>query len=184
MKTRTFNPFIILIIGVIIYNLRSFFPNSHHENMLKYKTEMHSQISVPWQLDKVIKSFILDAEKYGVTDDRVFCLDEINIYKDNNESWGETEQWVKKGVLHGRINIRESILDDSVGLKWVVYHELGHWYGLEHSEEAGIMMDGYGKEISEWVTPYKFDVLTWKLFNKIREVNGQEKVIYQGIEEN
>lgn len=172
---------IVFIIGT--YFKTHFMKNTIHEDILKYKTVLHNDLGVPKALSAAVKSFIIDAETYGVSKDRIFCLDSINICADDDQTYGETQMWVSHGVMHGQINIRESILKDSVGTKWVVYHELGHWYGLEHTHDSGIMDDGYSTVISPYITPHKFDVFAWDLFMQIRELDGLEKVDYKGIEE-
>lgn len=132
-----------------IYN-----PVNHIHKCTKYK------LMVAHDLMPYFNSFISDCEKYNVKSDHAYCLQWIKLY-DSNYEQGITN------LLYGTIKINDELIGDTIGMKFVVYHELGHWFGLDH--KSGTMMNAnYNKhEDMEWVRD-NWDELVEEHFNKIK----------------
>jgi len=104
-------------------------------------------------LEPYIEEFREDCEEYGWDPDHV---DELNIiaFGDPDQMEGDDLQGVcytNKGEIYLNANLYYE--GDTKGIKHVLYHEFGHWYGLGHSS-SGIMKSGYctcsAKEGKEW----------------------------------
>lgn len=116
-------------------------------------------LSMQAQLDPYFDEFIKDCAAYGVKSDHVFCLRGMG-FSESNEDQGYTDY--TNEVI--RINYR--LLNDTIGLRFVLYHELGHWLGLRHSE--GIMKDCYGPSDTQWVED-NWDALKEQYFKKLKQ---------------
>jgi Zn-dependent peptidase ImmA (M78 family) len=73
------------------------------------------------------------------------------------------------------IDINTHLIEDTIGMRFVVYHELGHWFGLDHSD--GIMQKSYNtKDDQLWVRENWRELLN-KHFARIKRL--QEARIYR-----
>lgn len=65
--------------------------------------------------------------------------------------------------------INDRLAKDSIGMKFVIYHELGHWFGLDHSN--GIMKENYSSSDTEWVKE-NWSELVENYFNKLKTIQN------------
>lgn len=138
---------------VAFSSCRSDLPKKKYQNCTKEELAMSSHI-VPY-----FDSFIDDCKRRNIKYDHAYCL-----------------QWMRFGHLHGMqgetdidcgtIEINEYLEEDSIGMRFVIYHELGHWFGLEHSD--GIMQESYNARDTEWVKE-NWDTLLDDYFTKLKQ---------------
>lgn len=104
-------------------------------------------------------SYIEDCKKHNINYDHIYCLDWMQ-FGDLNHLQGLTD------LYDGTIEFKRVLTEDTIGMKFVVYHELGHWMGLEHSN--GIMKYFYNtNEDMEWAKN-NWDELVADYFNKLK----------------
>jgi hypothetical protein len=124
--------------------------------------------------EQVLNDFIADAEKNGLDSEEVIehikTLDAIII--------GDLEEYGLLGVtiykdeplsptgMRGVIVINYYLLLNPDLYKLTLYHELGHWFGLDHCKCDGIMMDKYKPKKVQGVYE-KWDKKVKKLMHKI-----------------
>lgn len=123
-----------------------------------YQNCTKDELNISPNLVPYFNSFVDDCELYGLKYDHAYCLN-----------------WIRMGHLrgiqgetcldNGTIEINEHLKEDSIGMKFVVYHEIGHWYGLDHSD--GIMKPNYNSDDTEWVRE-NWDALLEDYFNKLK----------------
>lgn len=119
-------------------------------------------LAIAPELLPYFESFIEDCESRGINSDHAYCLQHIGLHHCKSlmhRVQGETD------FECGTIEINNLLLSDKVGTKFVVYHELGHWMGLRHSE--GIMKESYSSSDSALVAE-KWDELMEDYFNKLK----------------
>lgn len=115
-----------------------------HKVIVKHKTECNDSIVImnP-DLIPAFDCFVADCKAYEVNYDHLYCLDKICEW-DLHNTQGLTDFDTDCVVID------EDLIKDSIGVKFVMYHELGHWMGLNHSE--GIMKSSYStKHDQQWV---------------------------------
>lgn len=115
-------------------------------------------------LDKKIipyfESFIIDAQKHDFNSEHVYCIKYFGLAKSN--LWqGQTN------FFSECIYVNEKLLADSIGTKFVVYHEIGHWLGLEHTN--GIMQPSYSSKYHSLYIQENWEILLNDYFIKIKE---------------
>jgi len=87
------------------------------------------------ELIPYIREFQEDCEIYGWDPKYLYRLRTIEISDDLDVN----------GITYlnsGEIYINYNLLDNETGLRMVIYHELAHWYGLDHID-YGIMQPNY-----------------------------------------
>ena len=107
-------------------------------------------------------SFIADSKKYNFEYDHAYCLDWIK-FGHSHKIQGITD------LCDGTIQINDRLAKDSIGMKFVIYHELGHWFGLNHS--TGIMKENYNESDTELVKE-NWDKLVKNYFNKLKSIQN------------
>jgi hypothetical protein len=136
-----------------------------HKSKHGHSTTTHqckdSLVVMSAELEGYFDSFVTECKIRGINYDHLYCLDEV--YKgDLNRLQGLTD------FNNCSITIDSSLLQDTLGTKFVMYHELGHWMGLEHGE--GIMKANYNtNDDYEWVLA-NWDQLVEDHFNKLKEI--------------
>ena len=133
---------IVIFIGILFFGfafgiyISNSHPNKHFNNYSKsdFSKCMKSELSMSPELVPYFESFIEDCKQHNINCDHVYCLDWIRFEHSNYEQ-GITDSY-NKNIL-----INENLLKDSVGMKFVLYHEIGHWLGLHHSN--GMMKTSY-----------------------------------------
>lgn len=125
--------------------------------------EIHDQctkesLAMQVQLDPYFDEFIKDCESHGVKSDHVYCLKGMG-FSTRMDCNGYTD------YSDEVIRINAGLLDDPIGLRFVLYHEIGHWLGLRHSD--GIMKDSYGPSDTQWVQD-NWDTLKREYFEKLK----------------
>ena len=119
---------------------------NYYYTMGQYDTTM---VEVDPRIEPYVKEFMVDAEYYG--------YDANHVYKLNSIVFGNLEDVELDGEvkdLHGvcisrclqdktigNIILSEKLIGNDNGLRVILYHELGHWYGKEHLP----VMNSYGK---------------------------------------
>lgn len=116
------------------------------------------ELTISPDLIPYFNAFVDDCELQGLKYDHAYCL-----------------TWIRMGHLQGiqgetcfddgTIQINEDLLKDTIGIKFVVYHEIGHWYGLDHS--TGIMKPNYNSSDTEYVRE-NWDELLNDYFTKLK----------------
>lgn len=137
-----------IILGIIAMILLT----SCDNNSEPHGTYVHSKI-LPY-----VEEFQEDCIKYGWDPNHVYKLNKITFGNEYlmeiNHVNGLCIHKKKLILIHPKFKYC-----DNRGLRHVVYHELGHWYGKDHSER-GIMYQGYSScnEYSEdvWKAMVKF----------------------------
>ncbi len=115
---------------------------SCNESENRYQNCTKSELAISTNIVPHFNSFIEDCKVYDVNYDHAYCLKYIRFARSN--SWqGQTD------LENGTIEINQGLIDDSIGMKFVIYHELGHWYGLDHSD--GIMKVNYNSSDIKWI---------------------------------
>lgn len=122
-----------------------------------YKNCTKSELAMSPDLVPYFDSFIEDCKKRNINYDHAYCLDWMRFYHSHSVQ-GLTD------LHNGTIEINEHLLEDSIGMKFVVYHEIGHWFGLEHSN--GIMKKNYNSNDTEYVRE-NWNELAENYFNKL-----------------
>lgn len=178
MNNKFFVYALLTLLTLIIYTkIKSYLDVPLNEFIQKYPSPKHYDIPVDSSLEKVLKEFNDDCNTYGIDPSRIMFLDSIIVVNDNDKIFGEVDIKIKNDTLHGVVRIQKKAFHDSLSIRWIVYHELAHWYGLEHSN--GIMEDGYTIEVITIIEPGDWDLLVWDLFNKIRVNNKLLKTKYK-----
>lgn len=148
------------LIGIAdIFN--TYFGEKNYKIDQAYCTD--STITMSPELIPYLNSFIADCKHYGLKYDHAYCLNSMRFgypYK----AQGVTD------FDNCSIKINRYLADDSVGMKFVIYHELGHWFGLNHSK--GIMQSSYNtREDMEWARD-NWQELSFNHFLKLKEINN------------
>ncbi len=112
------------------------------------------QIAIDRDLVPYFKIFMDDAAAHNCDVDRMYKIQAIGFDKAVGRMGcqGVTSMFDEKDTLRGMINFRERLfLTDSIGFLFVMYHEFGHWLGLEH-DEIQMMKRSYTTEDDKaWV---------------------------------
>ncbi len=102
-------------------------------------------LSIHQEIEPYLDLFIEDAKKHGFDYSMVYDLDDITLTNFRERGlMGLTNIWYDWDNRRGRIQMDEEFYmrDDSLEFRAVLYHEIGHWYGLEH--EDCFIMHGHG----------------------------------------
>jgi hypothetical protein len=95
------------------------------------------QIEIDKDLVPYFNIFMEDAATHNCDVDRMYKVQAIGFDKSVGKMGcqGVTSMFKYEDTLRGMINFRERLfLTDSIGFLFVMYHEFGHWLGLEHDE--------------------------------------------------
>lgn len=150
--------FILLIIKAIVFLTNSVFLTNANKNRDHKCTK--SQFAIDSKLVPFYNSFIKDASDHGIKKDHIFCINKI--------TWGTSYDC--QGVTsfdNNTIHINEWLSEDTVGTRLVFYHELGHWFGLGHSE--GIMAKSYNSERDSAYVRENWNELVNNYFIKLKD---------------
>jgi Zn-dependent peptidase ImmA (M78 family) len=107
------------------------------------------------------EAFIEDCELRGINSDHAYCLEYIHLGHPRG-CQGITD------LENGTIEINEHLSEDKVGTKFVVYHELGHWFGLGHASGRNIMKVSYDSYKDSAMVAENWDELMDDFFNEIK----------------
>jgi len=136
-------------------------------------------VPVNFRLQKLFEEFNKDACKYNMDIDYSY-LDEI-VTGTLSDELGITHQYTcNENHLHSRIVIDDRIFSDTTGLKFVFYHEMGHYLGRKHTycDEKIIMNSYYDMETNNDICDNK----TWNnaklLFFRWDEVEDELCMCY------
>jgi len=126
-----------------------------YANCTKGELEINANL-IPY-----LDAFVDDCETHNIKSDHAYCLNYIKLFSQERPSFqGQTS------FEDGTIIINENLIEDTIGTKFVFYHELGHWFGLDHS--TGIMKESYNtKEDMEYVRD-NWDELLEDYFDKLK----------------
>lgn len=135
-----------------------------------YKSFRHKcvkeELVISPQLAYCFECFVKDAKINGYKYDHAYCLDWIRL-SHSHSIQGETVFCAWDEEMSGTIKINKHLLNDTIGLRLVLYHELGHWLGLEHG--SGIMAPEYSSRDSSWARK-NWDELVKKHFEKLKRL--------------
>lgn len=130
--------------------------NSHQVEMCK-----DSSVTISKDLIPYFDSFISECKSRGIKYGHAYCL-----------------KWMKSDCIKGAqgvtdfydhsIEINRHLSHDSVGMRFVVYHELGHWFGLDHG--SGIMQRSYSTRHDRTWVMEGWDGLLNKHFDDIKRM--------------
>jgi len=128
------------------------------DDAVKYKLDSNEVIEHIKHLDAILVTDIINEGKLGMT---AFKVDSLAPY----------------GV-RGAILIDSSLLEDYDLFKLTLYHELGHWFSLEHYDcDNCIMMNKYLKKNTYKVIGY-WDKSVKTLMKKIKKTRNRKEKRY------
>lgn len=125
---------------------------------------MKSKVSISKSLIPYFNSFIKDSKSHGFNPKHVYCLESIGFKIDYYNLQGLT------CFDDGTININKNLLSDTIGMKFVVYHEIGHWLGLSH-DECTLMTRSYGTESDSGYVKANWKMIKNEYFEKLKQIN-------------
>lgn len=131
MMSKTMYKLILFISSVFIIGCTYDDCHHHHHN-----TTDNSYCEIDNELLPYVEMFKKDCQKYGWDTAHINHLNSITVETDL-DAWGVTYHDSKSIVID------EELLKDNIGIRHVMYHELGHWYGKDHHDHGCIMHDGY-----------------------------------------
>jgi hypothetical protein len=121
-----------------------------------------------FELDEALlpywESFQADAKSHGFNYDRIYSIKKITLRNPNSRDFYHLQ-----GLTlfdYKVIYLNEKLLKDTVGLKLVFYHELGHWFGLEHSDN--IMTTKYDTKVNSNFAKENWTELVDNYFAKLK----------------
>ena len=121
---------------------------------------------------KVLLDFIADASKNDLNHFKVFNKIE-NLYGIiilDLKPYKLLGLTIYHSSINGLIVLDERLLYDFNLFKFVLYHELGHWFGLKHCQcHNEIMLNKYSKEDVELLIN-NWNISTKIFFEKIKEI--------------
>ena len=144
---------------------------SYRVERMESKHDSPDEFFVDPRVNAALDEFVKDAKSHGYDLDRLYEIDEITIEKfDVNDSLHGVCQWYlcDIGHLHGNIKISEKLYkSDKFGFRSVLYHELGHWFGHQHTfcDEKLIMHWAYDQTMSDSLV-HKWEESKEIFFNK------------------
>jgi len=172
MRTLKINPLVVLIVGVVVYHTFQpiFSEWQKHNTRIEYEgypLKKESNFYTTQLLSPYIDEFEADAKAHGYDCSKIKKLD--SIFWDASDDWqGCTVLYVDRDTLRGYIHLNYLLLEqgDSIGIRFCLYHELGHWLGLEHGK--GIMRKAYDSEFAPYVKD-AWPALVEDLFDKLKD---------------
>ena len=129
----------------------------------KFVAQTKDRVTLTQDIEPFFDQFISDCEIEDIKPDHAYCLEYIQLasFDDLNGCTNKTDK---------NIQISYMLMKDTIGLKMTLYHELGHWFGLEHVDAIDIMMPSYTScEDSAWVRD-NWAELKINYFKKLRDI--------------
>lgn len=117
-------------------------------------------LEMDYRVEPYFDAYIDDCKVHDIKYDHVYCLHYLGMGRSSVDQ-GETD------FNDNTIFINKNLLDDTIGLKFVIYHELGHWLGLHHSR-SGIMKQTYNKDDQQEVQD-NWDNLREEYFTNLKK---------------
>ncbi len=153
---------IFFIIGMLTIIL--LFTRLVENKQIGYRYEHHICKGTKFAIDSALvpywNSFTIDADSNNFNYNHIYCI--------NNVVFGYSHSW--QGITfmnNGEIQINKTLINDSIGMKFVFYHELGHWFGLNHDD--GIMTENYNSEHDSFYVKENWDALVKDYFEKLKQ---------------
>lgn len=140
--------------------------NKKHNN---YRRSDRLKMSI--QLVDYFRAFEEDAHYNNVNVDAIYSLQNISFAESNNLQGETSMELDRNAAFYGYIQINENLIEDSIGLRFVLYHELGHWLGLDHSD--GIMTKAYNSESDSAYVKENWDILCKDYFDKLKRQTNE-----------
>lgn len=140
------------------------------ESLMNSPLKSESSIYVSKVLDPYIDDFISSAKDNNYDCSKIGKLDSITFTSPQGTWAGCTSFYLERDTLRGTIKIDYALLadKDTFGIRFVLYHELGHWLGLEHNE-CFIMRKNYSPQIKEVATEDDWGNMKWEMFRKLKQ---------------
>lgn len=160
MKRATIVSICIWAFNIALWTHTAYVWNYPKPNPVVQDNCTKDHLEMPVELSPYFDEFIEDCKAHGIKYDHAYCLKYVGYMSTVTGDNGYTDYTDR--VI--RINTR--LLEDTVGLKFVLYHEFGHWLGLRHSK--GIMQTSYGSSDSLEVAN-NWDDLREEYFNSLKE---------------
>ena len=66
------------------------------------------------------------------------------------------------------IFINSQLVNDTIGLKKTLYHEIGHWFGLSDTDNEGIMKRSYNLEQDAAISIEYWDKMVDGYFTELK----------------
>lgn len=157
---KTFPSILILIVVFFLIRWAIIFshPSQHIRSTHQCKGD---RFSLDKELIPYWDSFIIDAEAHNFNYNHIYCISDVEF--------GHSHEW--QGITsiyknEGDIRINEHLTQDTVGMKFVFYHELGHWFGLDHGD--GIMTESYDSKRDSAYVREHWNELVDDYFQKLK----------------
>lgn len=86
--------------------------------------------------------------------------------------------YIKNDTIYGKVEINNIYSTNITNIRFIFYHELGHWLGLEHSDDdlkSGIIMiPGYNFNDTAYTNLYNshWSLLTYEYFDKLKSLKS------------
>lgn len=156
MKSFAIACFVLAAFLFIGYGFSRKHSHSHFSSSHKCNKD---ELKMSANLIPYFDQFIEDCKRHNINYDHIYCLDYLH-FEHSHSVQGVTDFYDKD------IAINTHLEKDTIGMRFVVYHEIGHWMGLEHGK--GIMQKSYSTENDmEWAKE-NWDELTENFFNKLK----------------
>jgi len=150
--------------SVSVSNNYSYFQPGHQCN--------GDQFAIDQDLIPCWNSFEEDAKAHGFDIKHIYCIKKIKLHNKNTGGFRHLQGLTIPDL--GVIYLNKELLKDSIGLKRVFYHELGHWFGLKDSDNIDeIMAYRYDTDESADYTMVNWSKLVDDYFDKLKSVNNE-----------
>lgn len=155
---------IIILSSLLIYLIGYIGIHSHkphgefHPYFTSHECNGH-KFHIDHSLVTYFSEFQKDAEKYNFDYSHIYCIQGIKV--------GHSDEWQGITSCHD-IKINKHLQKDTIGMKFVFYHELGHWFGLNHGDEKTIMKENYSTEYDLEFVKDNWDYLVEDYFEKLK----------------
>lgn len=151
--------FVLLAIKAIFFILNFVVFPSHTRVHSTHKCEK-GEFTIDAVLVPYYNSFIKDAETHNFNTEHIFCINSISCGR-LRTCQGLTD------LDAGTIRFDDRLQNDTVGMRLVFYHELGHWFGLDHSNK--VMMKSYNSKRDSTYTKIHWSDLVDDYFVKLKK---------------